>query len=90
MFYFIYDGDWDDELLREAMMQEVAIVETMSIDDPLGGIVTTMLNETLSGLDRLDSLLHARVLASRATSCKRAVILHVNVEFNILDNWGQH
>ena len=88
-FCFIYERDGDNEVLSEATTQEVAVVETVGIDDPPGGIVTTMLDETLGGLDRLDSLLHARALASWATSCERAVMLHVNVEFNILDDWGQ-
>ena len=63
-------------------------METVSIDNPLGGIM--MLNETLSSLGGLNLLLHARMLASWATPSKQAVMLGIEAKFNILGSQGQH
>ena len=68
------------------MAQEVAIVEAVGVDNPPGDIV--MLDEALSGLGGLNSLLHARTLAGWATPSKRAVVLDIEVKFNILDSRG--
>ena len=84
-FRRVHDGGRGNEVLREATTQEVAVVKTMSVDDPPGGFVAAMLNETLSGLDRFDSLLHTRAFTGRATSSERAIMLHVEVKFYILD-----
>ena len=84
----IYDGDWDNKLLRETTTQEVTIVETVHVDDPLGSFVAVMLDETLGGLGGLDSLLHTRALTSWAASSKQAVMLHIKIKFNILDDWS--
>ena len=66
-FCVIYDGDWDDEVLREATTQEVAVVEAVGVDNP-PGVVAAMLDETLSSLSGLNPLLHTRALTSQATS----------------------
>ena len=59
-------------------------METVGVDNPPGDV--TMLDEALGGLGGLDSLLHARTLSSWAAPGKLAVVLDVEVKFNILAN----
>ena len=85
-FHGVCDGDWNDNVLREATVQEVAIVEAVGVDNPPGDVA--MLDEALSGLGGLNLLLHMRALASWAAPSKRAVVLDIEVKFNILDSRG--
>ena len=66
------------------MAQEMTTVEAMSINDPLGNI--TMLDKALGGFRGLDSLLHTRALASWSTPCEQAIMLGIEIKFNVLDN----
>ena len=88
VFCRVYDGIWDNKVLREATTQEVAVVKTMGVDDPPGGFVTAMLDETLGGLSGFDSLLHTRAFTGWAAFSEQAVMLHVEVKFDILDDGG--
>ena len=60
-------------------------MEAVNIDDPPGDIA--MLDEALGFLGGLDSLLHSRAAAGWAAPCKGAVVLSVEVKFNILGDW---
>jgi hypothetical protein len=61
-------------------------VKAVSVDNPPGDV--TVLDVTLGGIGGLDSLLCARAFASGGTPCKLAVVLHIKIEFNILNNRG--
>jgi hypothetical protein len=65
----------------------MAVVEAVGINNPPGDVA--VLDETFGGIGGLDSLLHARTLAGWGAPSKRAVMLDVEVEFNILDNSGE-
>ena len=85
-FHRVCDGDWNNDVLREATAQEMAIVETVGVDNPPGDVA--MLDEALSGLGGLNLLLHAGTPAGWAAPSKRAVVLDIEVKFNILDSRG--
>ena len=62
-------------------------MEAVGVDNPPGDV--TVLDETFGGIGGLDSLLHARALAGWGAPSKRAVMLDVEVKFNILDGSGE-
>ena len=59
-------------------------MKAMSVDDPPGDVA--MLDETISGIRRLDSFLYTRTLPGWGALSGWAVVLDIEVKFNILDN----
>jgi hypothetical protein len=65
----------------------MAVMETVSVDNPPGDIA--MLDEALGGFERFDSFLHTRTLAGWGAPGEGAVVLNIEIKFNILDTLGQ-
>ncbi len=59
-------------------------MEAVGVDDPPGDV--TVFNEGLGGLGGHNSLLHARAFAGWAAPSEQAVVLDVEVKFDILGN----
>ena len=60
-------------------------MKTVGVDNPLRDVA--MLDEDFDGFGGLDSLLYARTLTSWGTSSEWAVVLDIEVKFNILEIW---
>ena len=63
----------------------MAVVKAVSVDYPPRDIA--VLDEALGGLRGPYSFLYARTLAGRSAPSEQAVVLDVEVKFNILDSY---